>query len=83
MNSHISVSIVALNKKFMWVSFIEGSYSYIFDHAVLYAFFGLRLLYIAWRSSDSKSNQKKEMEEVSSSRATYVATCLVLARDFA
>ncbi|KAJ4902209.1 GDT1-like protein 3 [Raphanus sativus] len=31
---------------------------------VLYAFFGLRLLYIAWRSSDSKSNQKKEMEEV-------------------
>ncbi|KAJ4721518.1 GDT1-like protein [Melia azedarach] len=30
---------------------------------VLYAFFGLRLLYIAWRS-DSKSNQKKEMEEV-------------------
>ncbi|CAA7041805.1 unnamed protein product [Microthlaspi erraticum] len=31
---------------------------------VLYAFFGLRLLYIAWRSTDSKSNQKKEMEEV-------------------
>ncbi|KAL0866745.1 hypothetical protein Bca101_045863 [Brassica carinata] len=31
---------------------------------VLYAFFGLRLLYIAWRSSDSKSHQKKEMEEV-------------------
>ncbi|CAL0304716.1 unnamed protein product [Lupinus luteus] len=31
---------------------------------VLYAFFGLRLLYIAWRSSDSKSSQKKEMEEV-------------------
>ncbi|XP_042503390.1 GDT1-like protein 4 [Macadamia integrifolia] len=30
---------------------------------VLYAFFGLRLLYIAWRS-DSKSAQKKEMEEV-------------------
>ncbi|KAH1199855.1 GDT1-like protein 3 [Glycine max] len=30
---------------------------------VLYAFFGLRLLYIAWRSSDSKSSQKKEMEE--------------------
>ncbi|KAF5741554.1 hypothetical protein HS088_TW10G00555 [Tripterygium wilfordii] len=30
---------------------------------VLYAFFGLRLLYIAWRS-DSKSSQKKEMEEV-------------------
>ncbi|KAF2286449.1 hypothetical protein GH714_017020 [Hevea brasiliensis] len=29
---------------------------------VLYAFFGLRLLYIAWRS-DSKSSQKKEMEE--------------------
>lgn len=31
--------------------------------AVLYAFFGLRLLYIAWRS-DSKSSQKKEIEEV-------------------
>ncbi|WCJ38840.1 GDT1-like protein 3 [Euphorbia peplus] len=30
---------------------------------VLYAFFGLRLLYIAWRS-DSKASQKKEMEEV-------------------
>ncbi|KAK7295180.1 hypothetical protein RJT34_18085 [Clitoria ternatea] len=30
---------------------------------VLYAFFGLRLLYIAWRS-DSKSSNKKEMEEV-------------------
>ncbi|XP_023545881.1 putative pentatricopeptide repeat-containing protein At3g23330 [Cucurbita pepo subsp. pepo] len=32
---------------------------------VLYAFFGLRLLYIAWRSkADSKSSTKKEMEEV-------------------
>ncbi|BAT83534.1 hypothetical protein LR48_Vigan03g040500 [Vigna angularis] len=31
---------------------------------VLYAFFGLRLLYIAWRSTESKSSQKKEMEEV-------------------
>ncbi|GMH11405.1 hypothetical protein Nepgr_013246 [Nepenthes gracilis] len=30
---------------------------------VLYAFFGLRLLYIAWRA-DSKASQKKEMEEV-------------------
>ncbi|GLT36428.1 hypothetical protein SLA2020_108040 [Shorea laevis] len=30
---------------------------------VLYAFFGLRLLYIAWKS-DAKSSQKKEMEEV-------------------
>ncbi|KAJ3671909.1 hypothetical protein LUZ60_007988 [Juncus effusus] len=30
---------------------------------VLYCFFGLRLLYIAWKS-DSKANQKKEMEEV-------------------
>ncbi|BAF24226.1 gDT1-like protein 4 precursor [Oryza sativa Japonica Group] len=30
---------------------------------VLYAFFGLRLLYIAWRS-DSKASQKKEIEEV-------------------
>ncbi|XP_024971687.1 GDT1-like protein 4 [Cynara cardunculus var. scolymus] len=30
---------------------------------VLYAFFGIRLLYIAWRS-DSKASQKKEMEEV-------------------
>ncbi|XP_058183201.1 GDT1-like protein 4 [Rhododendron vialii] len=30
---------------------------------VLYAFFGLRLLYIAWRS-DSKGSQKKEIEEV-------------------
>ncbi|KAK6136395.1 hypothetical protein DH2020_029885 [Rehmannia glutinosa] len=30
---------------------------------VLYAFFGLRLLYIAWRS-DPKASQKKEMEEV-------------------
>ncbi|KAI3506992.1 hypothetical protein L2E82_21817 [Cichorium intybus] len=30
---------------------------------VLYAFFGMRLLYIAWRS-DSKASQKKEMEEV-------------------
>lgn len=30
---------------------------------VLYLFFGLRLLYIAWRS-DSKSSQKKEFEEV-------------------
>lgn len=30
---------------------------------VLYAFFGLRLLYIAWRS-DSKASHKKEMEEV-------------------
>lgn len=31
---------------------------------VLYAFFGLRLLYIAWRSDSSKTSQKKEMEEV-------------------
>ncbi|XP_068665611.1 GDT1-like protein 4 isoform X3 [Aristolochia californica] len=31
---------------------------------VLYAFFGIRLLYIAWRSTDSKTSQKKEMEEV-------------------
>ncbi|XP_068655220.1 GDT1-like protein 4 [Aristolochia californica] len=31
---------------------------------VLYAFFGLRLLYIAWRSTESKASQKKEMEEV-------------------
>ncbi|GAA0165638.1 hypothetical protein LIER_20985 [Lithospermum erythrorhizon] len=30
---------------------------------ILYAFFGLRLLYIAWRS-DPKGSQKKEMEEV-------------------
>ncbi|KAM0946601.1 putative Gdt1 family protein [Dioscorea sansibarensis] len=30
---------------------------------VLYAFFGLRLLYIAWRSGP-KSSQKKEMEEM-------------------
>ncbi|CAH9109813.1 unnamed protein product [Cuscuta epithymum] len=30
---------------------------------VLYAFFGLRLLYIAWRS-DPKASQKKEIEEV-------------------
>ncbi|XP_039043772.1 GDT1-like protein 4 [Hibiscus syriacus] len=30
---------------------------------VLYAFFGLRLLYIAWRS-DSMASQKKEIEEV-------------------
>ncbi|OEL34363.1 GDT1-like protein 4 [Dichanthelium oligosanthes] len=30
---------------------------------VLYAFFGLRLLYIAWRSADSKASQKKEIEE--------------------
>ncbi|XP_022854188.1 GDT1-like protein 3 isoform X3 [Olea europaea var. sylvestris] len=30
---------------------------------VLYAFFGLRLLYIAWRS-DPKCSQKKEMEEL-------------------
>ncbi|KAL5703125.1 hypothetical protein ACHQM5_028258 [Ranunculus cassubicifolius] len=30
---------------------------------VLYFFFGMRLLYIAWRS-DSKTSQKKEMEEV-------------------
>lgn len=30
---------------------------------VLYTFFGLRLLYIAWRSS-SKSTQQKELEEV-------------------
>ncbi|KAB2059816.1 hypothetical protein ES319_A11G333000v1 [Gossypium barbadense] len=30
---------------------------------VLYAFFGLRLLYIAWRA-DTKGSQKKEMEEV-------------------
>ncbi|XP_052198573.1 GDT1-like protein 3 [Diospyros lotus] len=30
---------------------------------VLYAFFGLRLLYIAWRSGP-KASQKKEMEEV-------------------
>nr|XP_029122309.1 GDT1-like protein 4 isoform X2 [Elaeis guineensis] len=30
---------------------------------VLYAFFGLRLLYIAWRSN-AKASQKKEMEEV-------------------
>ncbi|XP_031284278.1 GDT1-like protein 3 [Pistacia vera] len=29
---------------------------------VLYAFFGMRLLYIAWRS-DPKSSQKKEMDE--------------------
>lgn len=32
-------------------------------NAVLYAFFGLRLLYIAWRS-DPKASQKKEIEEV-------------------
>uniref|UniRef100_A0A0C9RYW2 GDT1 family protein n=1 Tax=Wollemia nobilis TaxID=56998 RepID=A0A0C9RYW2_9CONI len=34
---------------------------------VLYAFFGLRLLYIAWRSNSKnsqKNSQKKEMEEV-------------------
>ncbi|KAL8122381.1 GDT1-like protein 4 [Apium graveolens] len=31
---------------------------------VLYAFFGMRLLYIAWRSTDSKASAKKEMEEV-------------------
>ncbi|KAK1391021.1 hypothetical protein POM88_019199 [Heracleum sosnowskyi] len=31
---------------------------------VLYAFFGMRLLYIAWRSTDSKASTKKEMEEV-------------------
>ncbi|MCD7469446.1 hypothetical protein HAX54_008497 [Datura stramonium] len=31
---------------------------------VLYLFFGLRLLYIAWRASDSKASQKKEIEEV-------------------
>ncbi|XP_038889550.1 GDT1-like protein 4 [Benincasa hispida] len=31
---------------------------------VLYAFFGLRLLYIAWRSKSEKSSTKKEMEEV-------------------
>lgn len=30
---------------------------------VLYAFFGMRLLYIAWRS-DPKASQKKEIEEV-------------------
>lgn len=30
---------------------------------VLYAFFGLRLLYIAWKS-DAKTSHKKEMEEV-------------------
>ncbi|VAI74329.1 unnamed protein product [Triticum turgidum subsp. durum] len=30
---------------------------------VLYAFFGLRLLYIAWRS-DSRASQNKEIEEV-------------------
>uniref|UniRef100_A0A7N0ZTH7 GDT1 family protein n=1 Tax=Kalanchoe fedtschenkoi TaxID=63787 RepID=A0A7N0ZTH7_KALFE len=30
---------------------------------ILYAFFGLRLLYIAWRS-DPKGSQKKEIEEV-------------------
>ncbi|GAV90819.1 UPF0016 domain-containing protein/PPR domain-containing protein/PPR_2 domain-containing protein, partial [Cephalotus follicularis] len=30
---------------------------------VLYAFFGMRLLYIAWKS-DSKASHKKEMEEV-------------------
>ncbi|CAL5364843.1 unnamed protein product [Camellia sinensis] len=30
---------------------------------VLYAFFGMRLLYIAWRS-DSKASQKKEIEEL-------------------
>ncbi|XP_010528643.1 PREDICTED: GDT1-like protein 3 [Tarenaya hassleriana] len=30
---------------------------------ILYAFFGLRLLYIAWKS-DPKASQKKEMEEV-------------------
>ena len=31
-------------------------------HAVLYAFFGVRLLYIAWRSN-SKVSQQKEFEE--------------------
>lgn len=31
---------------------------------VLYCFFGMRLLYIAWRSTDSKASTKKEMEEV-------------------
>nr|GMD36178.1 GDT1-like protein 4 [Ipomoea batatas] len=39
----------------------ESHFSWFF--AVLYAFFGLRLLYIAWRS-DSKASQKKEIEEV-------------------
>lgn len=52
--------------------------TYIFERAVLYAFFGFRLLYIAWRSTDSKSNQKKEMEEVCGSQATYVASYLLL-----
>ncbi|CAA3010792.1 GDT1 4 [Olea europaea subsp. europaea] len=33
------------------------------EERILYAFFGLRLLYIAWRS-DAKASQKKEMEEV-------------------
>lgn len=36
---------------------------HLFLIVVLYAFFGLRLLYIAWRSN-SKASQKKEMEEV-------------------
>lgn len=42
---------------------------------VLYAFFGLRLLYIAWRSSDSKTSQKKEMEEVCFYWPFIVNTC--------
>ncbi|CAI9260420.1 unnamed protein product [Lactuca saligna] len=37
---------------------------------VLYAFFGLCLLYIAWRS-DSKASQKKEMEQVFPRRETF------------
>ncbi|XP_039814408.1 GDT1-like protein 4 isoform X5 [Panicum virgatum] len=40
---------------------------------VLYAFFGLRLLYIAWRS-DSKASQKKEIEERRGLCSSYMLT---------
>jgi hypothetical protein len=36
---------------------------FMFCALVLYGFFGLRLMHIAWRS-DSKASQKKELEEV-------------------
>lgn len=70
MDIHCSLFIVRSNfwtkimyyKSTIWMGVIYNL-GHVFSLSVLYAFFGLRLLYIAWKS-DPKSSQKKEMEEV-------------------
>ncbi|KAM7506233.1 hypothetical protein LguiB_005137 [Lonicera macranthoides] len=57
----------ALSALFVMTSIYHGFLPFLdinFSGHVLYAFFGLRLLYIAWRSDSTKGSQKKEMEEV-------------------